>query len=187
MTRVVVEAEVDIKRSPEDVFDYCSDPSHEPEWNPMMKRIEKITDGPVGVGTRFTTEFAKGPSMVMECIRYASGCMVLQGRFTCPKGRQRGPCPAHLGRRSPRDADATGTARPVQTGGPAAPSSRHVDVPARPGQHQSPTRSGRAGCPRKTRGTVDLEVAPRGSGRPNHCGLTPPPNRQKRTRHSLGC
>ena len=70
MTRVVVEAEVDIKRSPEDVFDYCSDPSHAPEWNPMMKRIEKITDGPVGVGTRFTTEFAKGPSMVMECIRY---------------------------------------------------------------------------------------------------------------------
>lgn len=70
MTPVVVEAEVDISRSPEDVFDYCSDASHEPEWNPMMKRIVKLTDGPVRVGTRYTTEFADGPAMVMECIGY---------------------------------------------------------------------------------------------------------------------
>jgi uncharacterized protein YndB with AHSA1/START domain len=68
MTPVVVEAEVDIRRSPEDVFDYCSDPSNEPEWNPMMKRIAKLTDGPVGVGTRYTTEFVSGPAMVVECI-----------------------------------------------------------------------------------------------------------------------
>jgi len=70
MSLVVVEAAVDIKRSPEDVFDFCSDPSHEPEWNPMMKRIVKVTDGPVGVGSRFTTELAKGPAMVLECIGY---------------------------------------------------------------------------------------------------------------------
>src|SRR6266705_2744063 len=53
MRPVVVEAEVDVKRPPEEVFDYCSDHSNEPEWNPMMKRIEKLTDGPVGVGTRY--------------------------------------------------------------------------------------------------------------------------------------
>lgn len=70
MRPVVVEAEVNIKRSPEDVFDYCSDHSNEPEWNPMMKRIEKLTSGPVGVGTRYATEFAKGPPMVIECTRY---------------------------------------------------------------------------------------------------------------------
>ena len=70
MTPVVVEAEVDIRRSPEDVFDYCSDPSHEPAWNPMMKRIVKLTDGPVRIGTRYTAEFVTGPAMVMECIRY---------------------------------------------------------------------------------------------------------------------
>lgn len=45
MTPVAVEAEVDVERSPEDVFDYCSDLRHEPEWNPMMKRIVKLTDG----------------------------------------------------------------------------------------------------------------------------------------------
>jgi len=66
----IIEAEVNIDRSPADVFDYCSDHRHEPEWNPMMKRIEKITDGPVGVGTRYATEFVKGPPMVMECVRY---------------------------------------------------------------------------------------------------------------------
>lgn len=70
MTLVVVEAEVVIKRSPEDVFDYCSDPSHEPEWNPMMKRVVKLTDTGIGVGTRYSTEFAKGPAMVIECVGY---------------------------------------------------------------------------------------------------------------------
>jgi len=70
MTPVVVEAKVDIRRSPEDVFDYCSDPSHEPEWNPTMQRIVKLTDGPVRVGTRYTTKFVKGPAMIMECVRY---------------------------------------------------------------------------------------------------------------------
>ena len=70
MTPVLIEAEVEIRRSPEDVFDYCSDPGHEPEWNPMMKRVVKLTDGPVRVGTRYATEFVNGPAMVMECIRY---------------------------------------------------------------------------------------------------------------------
>jgi hypothetical protein len=70
MTPVVVEAAVDIKRSPEDVFDFCSDPCHEPKWNPMMKRVVKLTDGPDGVGARYTTEFVNAPPMVMECIRY---------------------------------------------------------------------------------------------------------------------
>jgi hypothetical protein len=70
MSPVVIEAEVDITRLPEEVFDYCSDHRHEPEWNPMMTRIEKVTGGPVGAGTRYVAEFAKGPRMVMECTRY---------------------------------------------------------------------------------------------------------------------
>jgi uncharacterized protein YndB with AHSA1/START domain len=70
MTRVALQAEVDIRRSPNDVFDFCSDLSHEPEWNPMMKHVVKLTDGPVGIGTRYTTEFVDAPPMVMECIHY---------------------------------------------------------------------------------------------------------------------
>ena len=60
MTPVVVQAEVDIKRSPQAVFDYCSDPSHEPEWNPMMKRAVKLTDGPAR-----GRELVTGPSLSM--------------------------------------------------------------------------------------------------------------------------
>ena len=70
MTPVVVQAEVDIKRSPQVVFDFCSDPRHEPEWNPMMKCAVKLTDGPAGEGARYRTEFVDAPPMVMECIRY---------------------------------------------------------------------------------------------------------------------
>ena len=70
MGSATIEAQVDIARSPEDVFDYCSDHRHEPEWNPMMRQIEKVTDGPVGVGTQYETKFAKGPPMVMECVEY---------------------------------------------------------------------------------------------------------------------
>ena len=70
MSPVVVEAEVDINRPPEEVFDYCSDHRHEPEWNPMMMRIAKLTGGPVAAGTRYAAEFVKGPPMVMECTRY---------------------------------------------------------------------------------------------------------------------
>lgn len=70
MTAVAIEAEVDVKRSPEDVFDLCSDPSREPEWNPMMTRVVKLTDGPVGVGARSKTEFVDAPPMVMECVHY---------------------------------------------------------------------------------------------------------------------
>ena len=70
MRPAVIEVEVDIRCSLEAVFDYCSDLSHEPEWNPMMKRIEKITDGPIGVGARYATEFTKGPQMVIEYTSY---------------------------------------------------------------------------------------------------------------------
>jgi hypothetical protein len=30
---VVIEAQADIQPSAEGVFDYCSDPTHEPQWN----------------------------------------------------------------------------------------------------------------------------------------------------------
>ena len=62
MSPVVVEAEVDINRPPEEVFDYGSDHRHEPEWNPMMTRIAKLTGGPVGAGTRYVAEFCQGPA-----------------------------------------------------------------------------------------------------------------------------
>jgi hypothetical protein len=66
----VIENEIDIKRSPEDVFDYCSDHSNELEWNPKMRLVNKLTDGPVSVGTRYEMEFIPGRPLVAECVRF---------------------------------------------------------------------------------------------------------------------
>jgi hypothetical protein len=66
----ILVAEADIERSPEEVFDYCSDPANEPEWNIKMKAIEKLTDGPVEVGTQYRMEFRSGPAVISECVRF---------------------------------------------------------------------------------------------------------------------
>jgi uncharacterized protein YndB with AHSA1/START domain len=67
---VIVENTVDIRRSPEEVFDYCTDILREPEWNPRTRRVEKLTQGPVGLGTRFEGEWIKGNPMVIEYVRF---------------------------------------------------------------------------------------------------------------------
>jgi uncharacterized protein YndB with AHSA1/START domain len=66
---VVIESEADIARSPEDVFDYCSDPANEPQWNVKMKGVQKLTEGPFGIGTRYRMEFVSGPPVTSECVR----------------------------------------------------------------------------------------------------------------------
>ncbi|MQS16056.1 hypothetical protein F7Q99_28390 [Streptomyces kaniharaensis] len=65
----VIEVEADIARSPEDAFDYCSDPMNEPQWNVRMKGVEKVTDGPFDVGARYRMEFVSGPPVMSECVR----------------------------------------------------------------------------------------------------------------------
>jgi uncharacterized membrane protein len=68
--RAVVESAIDIARSAEDVFDYCTDLTREPEWNPKARRVEKVTDGPIGLGTRYEAEFLKGSPMTIELVRF---------------------------------------------------------------------------------------------------------------------
>ena len=54
-----------IRRSPEDVFEFCSDLRSELQWNPKVKHVEKVTDGPVGVGTRYRAQWSNsGPTTV---------------------------------------------------------------------------------------------------------------------------
>jgi uncharacterized protein YndB with AHSA1/START domain len=67
---VVIEHAVDIRRSPDEVFDYCTDLRREPEWNPRTRRIEKLTDGPIGLGTRFQGEWIRGDPMTIELVRF---------------------------------------------------------------------------------------------------------------------
>ena len=68
--RALIENEVDIRRPAEDVFDYASDHMREPEWNPAIRSIRKLTDGPVGRGTRYEMEFVPGNPMVATCDRF---------------------------------------------------------------------------------------------------------------------
>lgn len=67
---VVIEVVIDIARPAEAVFGYCSDHTNEIEWNPAMRRVAKITDGPVGVGTRYEMQFLPGRPIVAECVRF---------------------------------------------------------------------------------------------------------------------
>jgi uncharacterized protein YndB with AHSA1/START domain len=48
-----IHGEIVIGRPVELVFDYVADQSNEPQYNPQMVRADKVTAGPVGVGTSF--------------------------------------------------------------------------------------------------------------------------------------
>jgi len=67
---VLIENATEIARSPEDVFDYLSDQRNELEWNPDCVLMEKLTDGPVGVGTRFRAKWKQGPVVLTEVTAY---------------------------------------------------------------------------------------------------------------------
>lgn len=63
----VIENAVEIARTPEAVFDYLSDLRNELQWNPDCVSVEKLTDGAVGVGTRFRAKWKQGPVIETEC------------------------------------------------------------------------------------------------------------------------
>ena len=59
-----------IHRSPEDVFEFCSDLRSELQWNPKVEYIEKLTDGPVGVGTRYRARWANSGLTTVEVVAF---------------------------------------------------------------------------------------------------------------------
>jgi uncharacterized protein YndB with AHSA1/START domain len=66
----VISNSVTIRCTPEEAFDYLSDNRNELEWNPGVVSIEKITDGPVGLGTRYKAKWKSSPHVVVEIIEY---------------------------------------------------------------------------------------------------------------------
>jgi len=66
----VVDCALEIRRSAEDVFDYVTDISREFEWNPRTKRVVKLTDGPVGVGTYWEGEWIAGDPMLIDYVAF---------------------------------------------------------------------------------------------------------------------
>ena len=71
MTRVC--GEVVIHAPVEDVFDLVADERNEPRYNPRIVRAEKLTEGPVGEGSRFVAEpqgMGERGRMTVEVIEY---------------------------------------------------------------------------------------------------------------------
>ena len=66
----LIENVIEIARTPEDVFDYLSDLGNEVRWNPDCLSMEQLTDGPVGVGTRFRAKWKQGPVVFPEVTAY---------------------------------------------------------------------------------------------------------------------
>ena len=55
-----IDNSIGIAAPAEKVFDYVTDVRREPEWNPQLREPEKLTPGPVGVGTRYRVRFGRG-------------------------------------------------------------------------------------------------------------------------------
>ena len=67
-----IEGEVLIRRPVEEVFDFVADERNEPTYNRNMLAAEKITQGPVGVGTRFRATIRSGGRPVGMQIEYTA-------------------------------------------------------------------------------------------------------------------
>ena len=68
-----IEGSIVIDRPVEVVFDYVADECNEPSYNAHMRLAEKISDGPIGVGTQYRAEVVSGGrpvSMVIEFTEY---------------------------------------------------------------------------------------------------------------------
>jgi Polyketide cyclase / dehydrase and lipid transport len=70
---VRVEGEIVINRPVEEVFDFVADERNEPRYNPRMGTAELITEGPIGVGSRFravTVSMGRSVEMIIEFTGY---------------------------------------------------------------------------------------------------------------------
>ena len=70
MRAVASNTEMVIHRPAEDVSNYCSDLCSELQWNPKVKYVEKLTEGPVGVGTRYRAQWANSGPTTVEVVQF---------------------------------------------------------------------------------------------------------------------
>ena len=68
-----INGEILINRPVQEVFDFVADERNEPRYNPRMLRVEKLSPGPVGLGSRFRAVMRSWPrptTMTTECTVY---------------------------------------------------------------------------------------------------------------------
>lgn len=66
----IIESTVQIERAPEEVFDYLVDLRNELEWNPGVESMEKLTEGPIGMGTRYRAKWKQSRHIEVECTAF---------------------------------------------------------------------------------------------------------------------
>jgi len=66
----VIRNSVILRCAPEVVFDYLSDLRAELEWNPNCEGMEKLTEGPVGLGTRYRAKWKGSPSVELDTVAF---------------------------------------------------------------------------------------------------------------------
>jgi uncharacterized protein YndB with AHSA1/START domain len=65
-----IEGELIIDRPVDEVFDFVADERNEPRYNPRIRRVEKLSPGPIGPRTRFQAEAAALGRTVGMTIEY---------------------------------------------------------------------------------------------------------------------
>ena len=66
----VINNHIIIQRPQETVFDFVADMRNELAWNPDVQFMEKISAGPVGIGTRFLAKWHLSDTLEVEIMRY---------------------------------------------------------------------------------------------------------------------
>ncbi len=77
------ESTAEINASPESVWAAIHDPTEWPRWIPSVKKIEQLTEGPLGVGTRLRIQVRTGftVTLYMTVTELVLGeSVVMQGR-----------------------------------------------------------------------------------------------------------
>jgi uncharacterized protein YndB with AHSA1/START domain len=68
-----IAGEVTIAAPVDEVFDLVADERNEPRYNPRIVRAEKVSEGPIGTGTRFVAEpkgIGTNREMALEILEY---------------------------------------------------------------------------------------------------------------------
>jgi uncharacterized protein YndB with AHSA1/START domain len=59
-----------VNRPIEEVFDFAVDLRNEFKWNPKVRAMSKLTDGPIGLGTRMAAKWTMSGHIEPECTEY---------------------------------------------------------------------------------------------------------------------
>src|ERR1700684_2023666 len=63
-----------INRPIEEVFDFAVDTRNEFKWNPKVRAMTKLTDGPIGLGTRMAAKWTMSGQIELVCTEYERPC-----------------------------------------------------------------------------------------------------------------